>query len=264
MLLFIHTTMETNIESKDIAIEASWKEALSSEFNKEYFTKLKGFIRDEYLEAQTNNKAMYPKPKDIFRAFDLCPFDQVKVVILGQDPYHGVSVDSAGHSIEQANGLSFAVHSGVPLPPSLKNIFKEIESDLGVKPIQKPDQNIGKNGGETTDGDLSRWAHQGVLLLNATLTVLAHQPGSHQKKGWEEFTDAAIRALSDRREHIVFLLWGNYAKQKGIHIDRSKHLVLEASHPSPFSVHSGFFGCKHFSRANAYLREYGLPEIDWR
>lgn len=248
--------METNIESKDIAIETSWKEALSSEFDKEYFTKLKGFIRDEYLVAQTNNKTVYPKPKDIFRAFNMCPFDQVKVVILGQDPYHGTSVDSSGQTVGQANGLSFAVHSGVPLPPSLKNIFKEIESDLHITPNLDVVGNL--------DGDLSRWAKQGVLLLNATLTVSAHRPGSHQKKGWEEFTDAAIRALSDRREHIVFLLWGNYAKQKGIHIDRSKHLVLEAPHPSPFSVHSGFFGCKHFSRANAYLREHGLPEIDWR
>lgn len=246
MLLFVHTTMETNIESKDIAIEASWEDLLSSEFDKEYFKKLRGFIRDEYLEKKT----VYPKPKDIFRAFNMCPFDQVKVVILGQDPYHGASLNSAGSTIEQANGLSFAVQSGVPLPPSLKNILKEIESDLHITP--------------KVDGDLSRWAEQGVLLLNATLTVLAHQPGSHQKKGWEEFTDAAIRALSDRREHIVFLLWGNYAKQKGIHIDRSKHLVLEAPHPSPFSVHSGFFGCKHFSKANKYLKSKGLPEIDWK
>lgn len=234
------------MDSKDIKIEESWKKALVSEFGQEYFKNLRGFVRDEYLAKKT----VYPKPSDIFRAFDACPFDQVKVVILGQDPYHGTAIDMNGQTVGQANGLSFAVHSGVPLPPSLKNIFKEIESDLGVTPA--------------SDGDLTRWAEQGVLLLNATLTVAAHQPGSHQKKGWEEFTDAAIRALSDQREHIVFLLWGNYARQKGAHIDRNKHLVLEAAHPSPFSVHSGFFGCKHFSKANEYLRAHGLPEIDWK
>ncbi len=160
----------TSIARQDMQIESSWKDALSSEFDKEYFTKLKGFIRNEYLEAQTNNKTVYPKAKDIFKAFSMCPFDQVKVVILGQDPYHGASLNSAGSTIEQANGLSFAVQSGVPLPPSLKNILKEIESDLHITP--------------KVDGDLSRWAEQGVLLLNATLTVLAHQPGSHQKKGY--------------------------------------------------------------------------------
>ncbi len=178
----------------------------------------------------------------------MCPFDDVKVVILGQDPYHGE---------EQANGLCFAVNSGIRLPPSLKNIFKEIERDLGVQPLRS-------NAGKDFDGDLTRWARQGVLLLNSTLTVRASQPGSHQKKGWEEFTDAAIRALSERRDHVVFMLWGNYAKQKGAHIDRSRHLVLEAAHPSPFSVHSGFFGCRHFSKANEYLREHGLGEIDWK
>ncbi len=184
---------------------------------------------------------MYPAPKNIFRAFDLCPFGKVKVVILGQDPYHGA---------RQANGLSFAVDANEVVPPSLKNIFKEIGSDFG-KPLVH------------TDGDLSRWAKQGVLLLNATLTVRAGAAGSHQEKGWEQFTDAIIRALSEERGHLVFMLWGNYAKAKGAHIDRSKHLVLEAPHPSPFSAASGFFGCKHFSKANEYLIANGETPIDW-
>ncbi len=256
--------METNIESKDIQniqIESSWKDVLTAEFDKEYFKNLREFVRNEYLMKKT----VYPKPKDIFRAFDLSTFDQVKVVILGQDPYHGESQDIHGNIVGQANGLSFAVHSGMTLPPSLKNVFKEIESDLHIQ--IKKDTTV---TGDTTvhvenqaDGDLSRWAKQGVLLLNSTLTVCKGMPGSHQKRGWEEFTDAVIRELSNRREHIVFLLWGNYAKQKGIHIDRAKHLVLESPHPSPFSVHTGFFGCKHFSKANAYLRKHNLPEIDW-
>jgi uracil-DNA glycosylase len=219
----------------DIKLEPSWKAALSEEFDKPYFKELSGFVREEYKKG-----TIYPNPKDIFRAFDLCPFDKTRVVIIGQDPYHGP---------KQANGLCFAVHEGIPLPPSLKNIFKEIESDLGIKP--------------EPNGDLSRWAKQGVLLLNATLTVRAATPGSHQKKGWELFTDAAIKKLSDEREHLVFLLWGNYAKQKGAVIDRSKHCVLEAAHPSPFSVHNGFFGCKHFSKANEYLKAYGEGEVDW-
>lgn len=242
---------ESSIEQK---MEPSWKAALSGEFGKPYFQELTRFVKSEYLggnedeinavtheSARPSHPAIYPKPEGMFRAFDMCPFADVKVVILGQDPYHGE---------RQANGLCFAVSSGVRLPPSLKNIFKEIESDLGVRPLD--------------DGDLTRWAQQGVLLLNSTLTVRASQPGSHQKKGWEEFTDAAIWALSERREHIAFMLWGNYAKQKGEHIDRSKHLVLEAAHPSPFSAHNGFFGCRHFSKANEYLREHGLGEIDWR
>lgn len=249
MILSPHTTMDTNTKSKDTQIDlqigASWKKALASEFSADYFKNLQEFVRGEYLAKKT----VYPKPADIFRAFDACPFNQVKVVVLGQDPYHGTSLDSAGSTIAQANGLSFAVHSGLPIPPSLKNIFKEMESDTGVAPLQ--------------DGDLTRWAKQGVLLLNATLTVRDGEPGSHQKRGWEEFTDAAIRALSDQREHIVFLLWGNYAKQKGVNIDRTKHLVLETTHPSPFSVHNGFFGCKHFSKTNAYLRKQRLSEIDW-
>jgi uracil-DNA glycosylase len=221
---------------KDIQLEPSWKRALGAEFEKPYFKELTEFVRNEYL-----NSTIYPKPKDMFRAFDACPFDKVKVVILGQDPYHGIG---------QANGLCFAVNPDITLPPSLQNIFKEIESDLGIKP--------------NSDGDLTRWANQGVLLLNATLTVRASMPGSHQNKGWELFTDAAIRALSDERDHLVFILWGNYARQKGSHIDRSKHLVLESAHPSPFSAHSGFFGNKHFSKSNAYLREHGEEEVDWR
>ncbi|MBI1957340.1 MAG: uracil-DNA glycosylase [Candidatus Niyogibacteria bacterium] len=218
-----------------VKIEASWKQALREEFGKPYFEALTRFVRAEY-----EKRAVYPPPKDIFRAFDLCPFDQVKVVILGQDPYHGRG---------QANGLCFAVGEHVPIPPSLQNIFKEIRSDLGIEPQQ--------------NGDLARWAKQGVLLLNATLTVRANTAGSHQHKGWEEFTDAAIQKLSHERDHIVFMLWGNYAKNKGAVIDRTKHLVLEAAHPSPFSADSGFFGCKHFSKANAYLKKHGLGEINW-
>ncbi len=219
-----------------INIESSWKSALSDQFNQAYFKNLLEFVRQEYL-----SQTIYPGPKDTFRAFDLCPFDQTKVVIIGQDPYHGP---------KQANGLSFAVHENIPLPPSLKNIFKEVESDLGIKP--------------ESNGDLSRWAKQGVLLLNATLTVRAQTPGSHQNKGWEQFTDAAIKKLSGEREHLVFILWGNYAKKKGLVIDRSKHLVLESQHPSPFSAHNGFFGSKPFSKANAYLRSHSFKIIDWK
>lgn len=218
-----------------LKIEESWKKVLGDEAEKTYFKTLSAFVKKEYVSS-----VVYPSPKDIFHAFDLCPFDQVKVVILGQDPYHGAG---------QANGLSFAVATGMPLPPSLKNIFKEIESDIGVTPLQ--------------DGDLSRWASQGVLLLNATLTVRASSPGSHQKVGWESFTDKAVQALSEQKEHLVFLLWGNYAKEKGKIIDRNKHLVLEAAHPSPFSAHSGFFGCKHFSETNNYLKQKGKTEINW-
>lgn len=220
----------------DVKIDPSWKAHLEEEFGKPYFKELTDFVKTEY-----KNEAIYPPPKYIFRAFDLCPFDKVEVVILGQDPYHGP---------KQANGLSFAVAEGMRLPPSLQNIFKEIESDFG-KPMVH------------TSGDLSRWAEQGVLLLNATLTVRAHLAGSHQGKGWEQFTDAAIKALSDQREHLVFILWGNYAKQKGAHIDRSKHLVIESAHPSPFSAANGFFGSKPFSKANDYLRKQGKKPIDW-
>jgi uracil-DNA glycosylase len=220
----------------EVKIEESWKKHLKGEFEKEYFEKLAAFVKGEYASG-----AVYPAPKNMFKAFSLTPFDEVKVVILGQDPYHGP---------KQAIGLSFAVEEGVPLPPSLQNIYKEIESDLGEKP--------------DPSGDLSRWAAQGVLLLNATLTVRARTAGSHQGKGWEEFTDAAIKALSEDREHLVFMLWGNYAKRKGEHIDRAKHLVIESAHPSPFSAANGFFGSKPFSRANAYLKKHDEKPIDWR
>lgn len=220
----------------DVKLESGWKEALQEEFGKEYFAKLADFVKAEYSHA-----IVYPPPKNIFRAFELCPFDKVEVVVLGQDPYHGQG---------QANGLCFAVNEGLPLPPSLKNIFKEIESDLG-KPLVH------------TTGDLERWAKQGVLLLNATLTVCARTAGSHQKKGWEEFTDAVIKTLSDKKQGLVFILWGNYARAKGAHIDRSKHLVIESAHPSPFSAYAGFFGSKPFSKANEYLAAHGKAPIDW-
>jgi uracil-DNA glycosylase len=220
----------------DVKIEQSWKEALTEEFGKEYFKTLAHFVREEYKKTD-----VFPPPKQVFRAFELTPFNKVEVVILGQDPYHGAG---------QANGLSFAVNEGVRNPPSLQNIFKEIESDLGYKP--------------NPSGDLTRWATQGVLLLNATLTVKATTPGSHQGKGWELFTDAAIKALSEQREHLVFILWGNYARQKGSVIDRKKHLVIESTHPSPFSAHNGFFGSKPFSKANEYLKQHNKPLINWQ
>ncbi len=228
----------------DVRIEDSWREALGREFNKTYFKKLAKFIKQEYFSTK-----VYPLPQDIFRAFDLCPFDNVKVVILGQDPYHGKG---------EANGLCFAVHDDTKLPPSLQNIFKELENDLGITELatQRP-----SNGGKK--GDLARWARQGVLLLNATLTVRAGNPGSHQGMGWEEFTNAVIKKLSDEKENLVFILWGNYAKQKGAVVNRKKHLVLESAHPSPFSAHSGFFGSKPFSKTNAYLKSHNLPEINW-
>jgi uracil-DNA glycosylase len=224
------------MKDKDIKIESSWKKVLAGEFDKEYFNDLSRFVKEEY-----KNSKIFPHPKNIFKAMDLCPFEDVKVVILGQDPYHGEG---------QANGLCFAVNTGVSLPPSLQNIFKEIKNDLDIEPIK--------------DGDLTRWAKQGVLLLNATLTVRANQAGSHQGKGWEEFTDAIIRHLSEERDGLVFILWGNYAKKKGEIIDRKKHLVLESAHPSPFSAYNGFFGNKHFSKTNKYLKERGAGEIDWR
>lgn len=220
---------------KEIRIGGGWKEKLEAEFNQPYFTELTEFVRGEYTKA-----SIYPEPQNIFRAFDLTPFDEVKVVILGQDPYHGAG---------QANGLCFAVNMDVKAPPSLQNIFKEIESDLGRL--------------ANRDTDLSRWAKQDVLLLNATLTVRAASAGSHQGKGWEQFTDAAIKKLNDEREGIVFILWGNYARAKGAHIDRTKHLVIESAHPSPFSVHSGFFGSKPFSKTNQYLKSKGEKEIEW-
>ena len=219
----------------EVKIEASWKNRLLDEFKKNYFENLIGFVKSEY-QTQT----IFPPGKEIFKAFDCCSFENVKVVILGQDPYHGIN---------QANGLCFSVRDGIRMPPSLVNIFKEIQQDLG-KPIPK-------------SGDLQRWADQGVLLLNATLTVRSGTPGSHQNKGWEIFTDAVIKKISDEKEHVVFLLWGAYAQKKGEVIDRNKHLVLMSAHPSPFSADRGFFGCKHFSKANAYLKSKGLKEIDW-
>jgi len=218
-----------------VKIEESWAKALSDEFEKDYFKRLTDFVRNEY-QTQT----IYPKGKDIFRAFDKCPIDQVKVVILGQDPYHGPG---------QANGLCFSVHEGMPFPPSLTNIFKEIKNDLSKE--------IPPNG------SLDRWAEQGVLLLNATLTVRAHQAGSHQKKGWEEFTDAVIKVLAEQKKQVVYMLWGNYAQKKASIVDPEKNLILKSVHPSPLSAHRGFFGSAHFSQANSYLKEMGLDQIDW-
>ena len=219
----------------DVHIEASWKRRLAPEFEQSYFEQLTDFVRQEYEAAR-----VYPPGSRIFAAFDACPFEDVKVVILGQDPYHGP---------RQANGLCFSVSDGVSLPPSLQNIYKELQSDLGVEP--------------PPTGDLERWARQGVLLLNATLTVRRGQAGSHQGKGWEAFTDAAIRILSEEREQLVFILWGAYAQRKGAMIDRSRHHVIESPHPSPLSAHRGFFGSRPFSRANAYLQEHGNGPIDW-
>jgi uracil-DNA glycosylase len=220
----------------DVKIEPGWKSKLFTEFEKEYFTRLAGFIKQEYHIA-----TVYPPGSLIFNAFDVCPFEKVKAVIIGQDPYHGPG---------QAHGLCFSVREGVEFPPSLINIFKEIESDLGIP--------------QPFSGNLTRWARQGVLLLNATLTVRAHLAGSHQKKGWEEFTDYVIRVLNNEKSHIVFFLWGAYAQKKGESIDRSKHLVLESVHPSPLSAPRGFFGNKHFSKCNDYLVRNGIEPIDWR
>ena len=220
----------------DVKIEASWKKHIGNEFDKHYFIDLTQFVRQEYLHYQC-----FPPGKLVFNAFNLCPFDKVKVVIIGQDPYHEMG---------QAMGLSFSVPQGVMMPPSLINIFKEIEMDLGT-PMP-------------ANGDLTRWARQGVLLLNATLTVRAHQAGSHQRKGWEEFTDAAIRALSAERSNLVFILWGGYARSKKALIDASKHLVLESVHPSPLSANrGGWFGNHHFSRCNDYLKAHGIEPIQW-
>jgi uracil-DNA glycosylase len=216
-------------------LAASWRARLAVEFELPYFAALQAFVRAEY-QAHT----VYPPAAQMFRAFEACPLDVVKVVILGQDPYHGPG---------QANGLCFAVNAGMPPPPSLKNIFKELDADLGT-PVSR-------------DPDLSRWAQQGVLLLNATLTVRDGAAGSHQGKGWEQFTDAAIAALSREREGLVILLWGSYARKKGAGIDRVKHLVLETAHPSPLSARTGFFGCRHFSQANAHLLARGVAPIAW-
>jgi uracil-DNA glycosylase len=219
----------------DVKIEQSWKDRLADEFEKDYFKQLTAFVRDEYKRY-----TVYPQGRLIFNAFGLCPFEEVKVVLLGQDPYHEPG---------QAHGLCFSVQEGTPFPPSLVNIFKEIESDTG-KAMPK-------------NGDLTRWAKQGVLLLNATLTVKAHVAGSHQNKGWETFTDAVIRRLNEEREHIVYLLWGSYAQRKGSYINASRNLVLQSAHPSPLSAHRGFFGNKHFSQTNDYLIASGQTPIEW-
>lgn len=221
--------------NSNIKIEQGWKNALAPEFTKPYFTELTKFVRTEYQKTK-----VYPPPKEIFAAFNHCPLDKVKVVIIGQDPYHNPN---------QANGLCFSVHDQVPIPPSLQNIFKEIHADLGVA-IPKT-------------GNLEHWADQGVLLLNATLTVRANQAGSHQNHGWEIFTDAVIKYLSENKSGLIFLLWGNYAKQKGAVIDRAKHHVLTAAHPSPFSANNGFFGCKHFSQTNELLKSLDKAPIQW-
>ena len=217
-----------------VKIDPSWQKALTEEFEKLYFEQLTITVKDQYKSTE-----VYPPAKQIFRAFDLCPFDKVKVVIVGQDPYHGK---------DQANGLSFAVNDGVTLPPSLKNIFQEIKNDLGITPINS--------------GDLTRWAEQGVLLLNSVLTVAAHKPASHAGIGWEDFTDSVIQALNEKREHIVYLLWGKYAQEKGEQINKEKNLVLTSAHPSPFSAQN-FFGNHHFSKCNEYLSEQGLKPINW-
>lgn len=217
-------------------IEESWGRVLAEEFQKPYFLELKQFLLDEFAQGKT----VFPPGKQIFNAFAHTPFDEVKVVILGQDPYHGTG---------QAHGLCFSVADGVKPPPSLVNIFKEIHEDLGLEMAQT--------------GNLEKWSSQGVLLLNAILTVRAHQAASHQKKGWEQFTDAVIARLSQEREGIVFLLWGKYAQEKGKMIDTSKHFVLQAPHPSPFSANSGFFGCRHFSMTNEILTAQGKDPIDW-
>lgn len=218
----------------DVRLEASWKHLLAEEFETPSFEVLAGFVRTAY-----QTRTIYPPPAQLFRAFDLCPVDRVKVVILGQDPYHGPG---------QAHGLSFSVPAGVTLPPSLRNIAKELVSDTGE---------------HLASGDLTRWAEQGVLLLNAVLTVEAGKPASHQGKGWEAFTDGVIRRLASTQEHLVFLLWGKYAQQKAALIDDSRHLVLSSAHPSPFSAERGFFGSKPFSRANAYLAQHGKEPVRW-
>ena len=219
----------------DVKIEQSWKEHLASEFEKPYFRVLTDFVRQEYATQR-----IYPKGSQIFNAFDKTPFDKVKVVILGQDPYHEPG---------QAHGLCFSVNEGIALPPSLQNIYKELEDDLGILP--------------KTSGNLERWAEQGVLLLNATLTVRAHQAGSHQQRGWEEFTDAVIHRIAEEKEHVVFILWGSYAQKKGAFIDPFAHLVLKSAHPSPLSSYRGFFGSKPFGKTNHYLTQNGQSPIQW-
>jgi uracil-DNA glycosylase len=218
----------------DVKIDSIWKKALEAEFRKTYWEKLSLTVKDQYATAK-----VYPPAGNIFRAFDLCPLNKVKVVIIGQDPYHGVS---------QANGLSFSVNKGIALPPSLQNIYQEIHNDLGISP--------------SSSGDLSRWARQGVLMLNSVLTVLANKPASHSGIGWEQFTDAVVNVLNTHCSHIVYMLWGRYAQAKGEAIDRSKNLVLTSAHPSPYSA-ANFFGNHHFSKCNDYLKKHGMSPIDW-
>jgi uracil-DNA glycosylase len=232
----MHDAATDKMVGLNVNIEESWKRQIADEWKQPYFNELVHFLREE----KANKEIIYPPEKQIFAAFENTPFDKVKVVILGQDPYHGEG---------QANGLCFSVAPGVRVPPSLKNIFKELNRDLIVDiPV---------------DGDLSAWTSQGVLLLNATLTVRANQAASHQKKGWENFTDAIIKSISENRENVVFMLWGNYAKQKASCVNRSKHLILEAAHPSPLA-RTGFKGCSHFSKANDYLVKNNISPIDWR
>lgn len=219
----------------DVKIAESWKSALEEEFRKGYFTDLTTFVRSEYSRAR-----IFPQGRNIFRAFDKCPFDEVKAVIIGQDPYHG---------IDQANGLCFSVNDGIGFPPSLQNIFKEVNDDMGT-PIP-------------TSGNLDRWAEQGVLLLNAVLTVRAHEAASHAGMGWERFTDAVVRALSDKKKGVVYMLWGSYAQKKASFVDASDNLILKSVHPSPLSAYRGFFGCRHFSQANQYLLSVGKEPIIW-
>ncbi|MBR5801705.1 MAG: uracil-DNA glycosylase [Alistipes sp.] len=219
----------------DVKISESWKNLLQEEFNKPYFEELTRFVKSEYSAGQ-----VFPAGRNIFRAFDKCSFDKLKVVIIGQDPYHGVG---------QANGLCFSVDDGVQYPPSLQNIFKEIHDDIG-SPIP-------------SSGNLDRWAEQGVLLLNAVLTVRAHQAASHAGRGWEQFTDAVVRTIAERKEGVVYMLWGNYAQRKGQIADPERNLILKSVHPSPLSVYRGFFGCKHFSKANDYLIQQGKEPIVW-
>ncbi len=219
----------------DVRIAEDWKQILSEEFDKPYFEQLTEFVRAEYAAGE-----VFPKGKDIFRAFDKCPFERLKVVIIGQDPYHGVG---------QANGLCFSVGEGVPFPPSLQNIFKEVNSDTGA-PIP-------------ASGNLDRWAEQGVLLLNAVLTVRAHQAASHAGRGWETFTDAVVRAIATRKQGVVYMLWGSYAQRKGAIADPNNNLILKSVHPSPLSSYRGFFGCRHFSKANEYLASIGREQILW-
>jgi len=226
--------------AKDVKIEQSWRNVLSEEFEKPYFDGLTEFVKGEILAG----KKIFPAPRQIFAAFDFCPFDKLRVVILGQDPYH---------TLGAAHGLCFSVPNTQPIPPSLQNIYKEILQDEEIDNFLKPDH-----------GNLEKWAAQGILLLNATLTVQAHKPTSHAGKGWEIFTDEVIKHISDNKEGVIFLLWGNFAKSKANLIDKRKHVILTAAHPSPFSANNGFFGCKHFSKVNKILRDRGEVEINWQ